>query len=246
MKPFTRHQMLIAGILSVATGEATMQQYKTNADTVQLNITLNMNWLNRKKAAFAGARKLLHYYQLPDKNFCHISRDIWNLWQYLKIFFLFTSIPRFFGEPLKTFCRTMFVKHCTGGTKRCWSECAFSSITVLLCAHYWWVDVQKQFTSLHIMWMGAVSYSFSVLGLTVRYENGGRINNIENWAEEVYCLLGRHALSCDRHCPTFFLGTSVFRVEECPECRVNTSIRDVDTHTHTHTHTHTRATPRDS
>lgn len=41
MKIFTGQKKVIVGNLSVTTGEAALQQYKMNTDTIQLNITLN-------------------------------------------------------------------------------------------------------------------------------------------------------------------------------------------------------------
>jgi hypothetical protein len=69
----------MAGSLTVATGEAVLQIYEANADTIQLSITLSMDWPNETK------RQLLaQCCRLSDKNSCDISRDIWNLSQYFK------------------------------------------------------------------------------------------------------------------------------------------------------------------
>jgi len=69
----------LTGSLTVATGKAALQIYEANADTVQLSITLSMDWLNETK------RQLLaQCCQLSVKNSCDISRDIWNLSPYFK------------------------------------------------------------------------------------------------------------------------------------------------------------------
>jgi len=44
-----------------------------NTDKIQLNITLNVKWQKENKTAVSSPRKLLHYYQLPDKSPRHFA-----------------------------------------------------------------------------------------------------------------------------------------------------------------------------
>jgi hypothetical protein len=53
-------------------------------DAVQLNTALNTNWGGG--GSVGSPRRLLKYGQLPDKNSRNISRDMWNVSRYFKMF----------------------------------------------------------------------------------------------------------------------------------------------------------------
>lgn len=61
----------------------------------------------QKTEAEGSARGIHQYYQLTDKNSRDISSNIWNFSRYLKMFCVFTRIPRLRAEPPTVFCGTM-------------------------------------------------------------------------------------------------------------------------------------------
>jgi hypothetical protein len=49
-----------------------------NTDEIKLNIILNTNWPKPSKEASASFQVIFQYWELSDKNFWFISRDVWK------------------------------------------------------------------------------------------------------------------------------------------------------------------------
>jgi len=132
----------------------------TDTDTIQPNITLNINSPKQNEETGGSTWRLLQYCHLLDKYSCHISVDIWNFLQHFNIFIYF--FHNFLWNPQLRSAEPWLVS----------TDVKFLKERLIMQRQFWGLATKNAPTAIALYWVAEITVINTIHSfLTSAYHN---------------------------------------------------------------------------